>query len=62
MSLASEWILTIHRAIWFPVLFAMGLEGQAVEVMDRRFRYTAAGWPRSTKVPSPRRTARRKAA
>jgi hypothetical protein len=44
MSL-GEWILTIHRAIWFPVLYAMGLEGESVEVMDNRFRYTAAARP-----------------
>jgi len=30
MSLSSEWSLAIHRAIWFPVLYAMGLEGEGV--------------------------------
>jgi hypothetical protein len=42
MSVVSEWILEVHRAIWYPVLYAMGLEGQSVELMDRRFRYTRA--------------------
>ena len=31
MSLASEWMLAVHRAIWFPVFYAMGLERDAIE-------------------------------
>jgi hypothetical protein len=31
MSLATEWILAVHRAIWFPVLYAMGLERDGIE-------------------------------
>lgn len=54
MSMVSEWILQIHRAVWFPVLYAMGLEGQSVEVMDRRFRYTAAESTK-TATPTPKR-------
>jgi hypothetical protein len=41
MSMTTESFLAIHRAIWFSVLYAMGLEGQSVEVMDRNFRYRA---------------------
>ena len=31
MSLASEWILAVHRAIWFPVFYALGLERDGIE-------------------------------
>ena len=63
MSVVSEWILEVHRAIWFPVLYAMGLEGQSVEVVDRRFRYTGAGFTQTGKpTPTRRRRPKRKAA
>jgi|RhiMetdeSRZDD1v2_1073273.scaffolds.fasta_scaffold1715001_1 hypothetical protein len=63
MSAISEWVLQVHRAIWFPVLYAMGLEGQSVEVMDGRFRYTGAGFPQTVKpMPRRRQRPRRKAA
>jgi hypothetical protein len=55
MSVISEWILQVHRAIWFPVLYAMGLERQSVEVMDGRFRYTGAGLTEITKPTAGRR-------
>jgi len=31
MSFAGEWILAVHKAIWFPVLWATGLEAAAAE-------------------------------
>lgn len=31
MSLVSEWMLAVHRAIWFPVLYALGLERDGIE-------------------------------
>jgi hypothetical protein len=31
MSFAAEWILAVHRAVWFPVLWATGLEAAAAE-------------------------------
>ena len=41
MSLSSEWLLAIHRAIWFPVLYAIGLEGEAVAVYPTDGDFTA---------------------
>jgi len=32
MSFVSEWILAVHRAIWFPVLWSVGLEADGAEV------------------------------
>jgi hypothetical protein len=55
MSVVSEWILEVHRAIWFPALYAMGLDGQSVEVVDRRFRYTGAGFTQTVKPTTERR-------
>jgi hypothetical protein len=63
MSMTTEWILAIHRAVWFPVLYAMGLEGRSVELMDRQFRYTGAALPKPVRArTSGRRAVRRKAA
>jgi hypothetical protein len=62
MSLAGEWVLAIHGAIWFPVLYAMGLEGQSIEVLDRNYRYTAAIPPVPKSSSQRRRLPKRKAA
>jgi len=29
MSLATEWALAVHRAVWFPVFWLTGLEAPA---------------------------------
>ena len=60
MSLATEWFLAIHRAFWFPVLYLMGLERASVEVMDKRFRYTALSSVPTQTGQSRRRATKRK--
>jgi hypothetical protein len=62
MSALTELVLDLHRAIWFPVLYAMGLEGRSVELMDRRFRYTVQGLPGSGKPTRRKRPSAKKAA
>ena len=27
-----EWMLLVHRAVWFPVNWALGLEGPSIEL------------------------------
>jgi hypothetical protein len=63
MSKASEWFLAVHRFIWNPLFYPMGLERDAIDV-------PIGGWRRPVPVeaPLPRKTAasvrpkRRKAA
>lgn len=68
MSLANEWFLAVHRAIWFPVLYVMGLEGEPVEVypIDRglagKLEAVPAGSGRITTAVSHRGAPRKKAA
>jgi hypothetical protein len=42
MSMLSEWALAIHRAVWFPVMYAAGLEREPIEVPEA-FAPVAAG-------------------
>lgn len=30
MSFLTEWVLAVHRAVWFPVLWMTGLEARAI--------------------------------
>jgi hypothetical protein len=32
MNFFLEWALAVHRAIWFPVFWTLGLERPAIEV------------------------------
>jgi hypothetical protein len=57
MSLASDWLLEIHRAIWFVVLYALGLERTSVEVMDQRFQYTGPALVPVRNSPATQRSA-----
>ena len=36
MEFMVEWWLTVHRAVWFPVLWATGLDQPGIEVEDYR--------------------------
>ena len=53
LSFAGEWILAVHKAIWFPLLWATGLEAAAAE--DEWF-----GVPEVNPAPGTRGPARRK--
>jgi hypothetical protein len=61
MSTASEWFLTIHRLVWYPLFYAMGLERDAIDVPIggwRRPVIVQAALPRKA---APARPKRRKA-
>ena len=63
MSVASEWFLAVHRIIWYPVLYAMGLERDAIDVPIGGWRRPVpAQAPIARKPTSVARLKRRKAA
>jgi hypothetical protein len=47
MKFWIEWALAIHRAIWFPLIWASGLEQQAIEAPAE----FAPAWVRGAKTP-----------
>ena len=51
MSVASEWVLAVHRFIWYPLLYAMGLERDAIDVPIGGWRSAVAAIPAQTPVP-----------
>lgn len=42
MIFFHEWILAVHKAIWFPVLWMTGLEATPIDT-GRRYALEAAG-------------------
>jgi hypothetical protein len=46
MSTASEWFLAVHRFVWYPLFYAMGLERDAIDV-------PIGGWRRPVPVQAP---------
>ena len=58
MSFLTEWVLAVHRAVWFPLLWMTGLEAQAIgdPVLDERLEAPATRQPSSaTSCPRRRR-------
>ena len=67
MNFFAEWILAVHRAIWFPALWLSGLEATPVDAeaewRSTPRRSTVRGLPRKTTLrESPVGLVRRRAA
>ncbi|MEK7247506.1 MAG: hypothetical protein AAB092_03445 [Chloroflexota bacterium] len=50
MKFWIEWALAIHRAIWFPMIWASGLEQQAIEAPEFAPALVGAGKTPSLRV------------